>query len=137
MFRYERVQDGKSLPDVSDLKPFKAIVVIDNDPSPEWQMQASRWLVISGCLYMMAWGVDCSSWDDSVDYANILNCEFDEIPDDESIMTTWHEKEPLSEVFEFSKEWARHPTVKLDNTLVLHISAADKHAEFERLFESA
>ena len=54
MFRYERVLDGDPLPDIGKLKPFKAIVVIDNDPSPEWQMEASRWLVSSGCLYMMA-----------------------------------------------------------------------------------
>jgi hypothetical protein len=135
MFRYVRVLDGDPLPNVSDLKPFKAIVIIDNDPSPQWQMEASRWLIDSGCLYMMAWGVDCSSWDDSVDYASISNCEFDKIPDDEEVMTTWHEKEQLPEVFGYSKEWARHPTVKLNNTLVLHVSVADKHAEFEKLFQ--
>jgi hypothetical protein len=137
MFRYERVQDGDPLPDVGNLKPFKAIVVIDEDPSLEWQTEASRWLVVSGCLYMMAWGENCGSWDDSVDYANIEICVFDEIPDDELVMTTWHEKESLLEVFEFSKQWAQHPTVKLDNILVLHISAVDKREEFERIFKSS
>ena len=34
-------------------------------------------------------------------------------------MTTWHENEPLQENFWFAKEAAHHPTVKLDNILVL------------------
>ena len=134
MFRYVQVQDGEPLPDVGDLKPFKAIVVIEDRPSPEWQTQASRWLVESGCLYMMAWGEDCSSWDDSVDWANLETFDFRDIPDDEFVMTTWHENEPLEEVFRFAKEMAHHSTVKLDNILILHIGADDKHAKFEKLF---
>ena len=134
MFRYLQVQDGDPLPDVGDLKPFNAIVVIEDNPSPEWQTEVSNWLVVSGCLYMMAWGIDCSSWDDSVDYANIDICKFDEIPDDQFVMTTWHETESILEVFEFSKVFAQHRVVNLDNTLVLHVSAADRHAEFEKLF---
>ena len=66
MLRYVQVQDGSPLPDVSELKPYKAIVVVEDRPSQVWRDQASRWLVDSGCLYMMAWGEDCSSWDDNV-----------------------------------------------------------------------
>ena len=73
------------MPDVGDLKPFKAIVVIEDRPTPEWETQASKWLVDSGCLYMMAWGEDCSSWDDSVDWANLETFDFGDIPDDEDV----------------------------------------------------
>ncbi|MDA1323627.1 MAG: hypothetical protein O3C34_02675 [Proteobacteria bacterium] len=65
MFRYVRLRDGSTLPDVSDLKPFKAIVVLEAQTTLAWQKMASTWLVKSGCLYMMAWGEDCGSWDDS------------------------------------------------------------------------
>ena len=137
MFRYVQVQDGEPLPDVGDLKPFKAIVVIKDRPSREWQAQASRWLVDSGCLYMMAWGNDCESWDDSVDLANLGTFDFGEIPDEESVMTTWHESDSLEEVFRFAKASAHHPTVKLNNVLILYVGADDKHARLDALFQKA
>jgi hypothetical protein len=43
---------------------------------------------------MMAWGRECSSWDDSVDWANIDKFGDSPIPDDECVVTTWHEDEP-------------------------------------------
>ncbi len=45
--------------------------------------------------------------------------DFGDIPDSEFVVTTWHENEPLQEDFWFAKEAAHHPTVKLDNILVL------------------
>jgi len=111
VFRYVRMQDGNTLPDVSDLRPFKAIVVVEDHPSREWQTRASKWLVDSGCLYMMAWGEDCRSWDDSADWANLEAFDFDDIPDDEFVMTTWHDDETLEEVFQFAKDLARLVTL--------------------------
>ncbi len=137
MFRYVRVQDGDSLPDVGNLKPYKAIVVVENRPSLEWQYQASEWLVGSGCLYMLAWGEDCTSWDDSVDSANLETFDFGDIPDEEFVVTTWHESETLEEVFQFAKDLALHPTVKLKNVLILHVSTDNKHAKFEAMFRNA
>ena len=137
MFRYVRVQDGDPLPDVVDLKPFKAIVVIENRPSLEWQHRASEWLVGSGCLYMMAWGEDCTSWDDSVDWANLETFDFGDIPEEESVMTTWHDSESLEEVFLFAKELALHSTVKLSNVLILHIGAENKREKLEAMFRNA
>ena len=71
MIRYIQIQNNSDLPDIKNLNPFRAVVVIDEAISDEWQIKTSKWLVNSGCLYMMAWGNDCSSWDDSVDYANL------------------------------------------------------------------
>ena len=45
-------------------------------------------------------------------------------------MTTWHENEPLKDVFFFSKHNALHPKVELKNTLLLHISNSNKENEF-------
>lgn len=83
---------------------------------------------------MMAWGKDCGSWDDSVDWANLETFDFRDIPDNEFVMTTWHENESLQEVFRFAKEMAHHPAVKLDNVLILHVGAEEKRAKFETLF---
>ncbi|MGF1623913.1 MAG: hypothetical protein ACFCVH_03440 [Alphaproteobacteria bacterium] len=137
MFRYVRLEPGSRLPHVSDLEPFKAIVVIERRPTQQWQDEVSRWLVNSGCLYMMAWGPDCGSWDDSVDYANMKAFDYGDIPDISDVMTTWHETDTLAEVFKFAKEWAQHPAVNLDNLLVCHIGTDDRRADFEELFDTA
>lgn len=78
---------------------------------------------------MMAWGKGCSSWDDSVDYANMKELGYNDIPEEQFIMTTWHEDEPLREVFWFSKNNAFHPCVKLLNRVILHVSQEDGETE--------
>lgn len=117
------------LPDITSLAPFRAVLIIEAVVAPTWQATVSEWLVRSGCLYTMAWGLGCSSWDDSVDMANIEQFEFKEIPEDKFVMTTWHDDEPLSEVFWFCKNSAFHSTIDLSNTLLLHIAARAKEQE--------
>jgi hypothetical protein len=135
--KYIRLQSGDNLPAISDLQPFKAILVIEDDVSQIWQWDVSRWLVVSGCRYMMAWGPECGSWDDSVDEANLEAFNYDVIPQDHSVMTTWHEDEELSEVFWFAKHRAHHPAHELKNTVIVHISREEKQADLESLYEHA
>ena len=80
-------------------------------------------------MYMMAWGQNCSSWDDSVDYANLNEFNYADIPEDKFVMTTWHEKDPLNEVFWFSKNNAFHPTVELKHTVLLHVAQREREKE--------
>ena len=122
VMKYIQLQPGSALPDISDLSPFRSVVVIEESVTPEWRAQVSDWLVKSGCLYMMAWGKECSTWDDSVDTANLEIFNYKNIPDDKFAMTTWHEDELLKEVFWFSKHSADHPEIEISSTLVLHIS---------------
>lgn len=85
---------------------------------------------------MMAWGKDCGSWDDSVDYANLEAFGREEIPEESFVMTTWHQDEPLNEVFSYSKQLAKHPKVELPNTVILHVAQSAKSqslvAEYQR-----
>ena len=134
---YLQLYAGAKLPDITNLRPFRSVVVIDDETTPEWQSQVSTWLVKSGCLYMMAWGKKCSAWDDSVDLANLEAFNYGDIPDDKFVMTTWHEKEPLNEVFWFSKNSAVHPTMDLPNLLILHISDTNKENELLSEYENA
>ncbi|MGZ8908251.1 MAG: DUF7684 family protein [Methylobacter sp.] len=108
---YIHLVPGAPLPIIGGSVPFRAVVIADEEASPEWQASVSDWLAKSGCLYMMAWGKSCSSWDDSVDFANMEEFAFGEIPEEKSVMTTWHANEPLQEVFWFSKNSAVHPVV--------------------------
>lgn len=135
IIKYLQLKPESKLPDITDLKPFRSVVVIDEKVSSEWQSLVSAWLVKAGCLYMMAWGTGCNSWGDSVDLANLEAFNYGDIPEDKFIMTTWHEDEPLKEVFWFAKHSAFHSTVELENLLILHIS--DKNKEKELLSEYA
>ena len=135
--QYLQLQPDLTLPDISALKPFRVVVVIEEAVTPEWQSQVSTWLVASGCLYMMAWGVNCSSWDDSVDLANLAAFGYGDIPEDKFVMTTWHEGESLKDVYRFSKESAIHPAVEIDNILLLHISKSNIEKVFLAEYASA
>jgi hypothetical protein len=125
------------LPEITFLSPFRAVVIDETAVSTEWQSLVSDWLVHSGCLYMMAWGINCSSWDDSVDMANMDQFGFDEIPDDNFVMTTWHDDEPLEEVFWFSKNNAIHPTIMISHTVLLDISPSNRQSEIMRAYVDA
>ena len=126
---YIHLPPGASLPEAMPPTPTRVVVVIEEEVSPEWQAMVSTWLVASGCLYMMAWGIGCSSWDDSVDTANLEAFNFGEIPESRFVMPTWHADEPLSEVFWYAKHNASHPTVELRKTTLLHISTQSKEQE--------
>ncbi len=133
-FQYLRLVDGDSFPDIKVSCPFKTIVIIETPVSANWQAKASEWLVDQGCLYMLAWGLECSSWDDSVDIANLQCFDYKDIPDDRFVMTTWHANEPLTEVIEFAVRSAQHSSQVLENFIFLHISDICRQDEFKKLY---
>lgn len=106
--------------------PFRVVLMAEATVSAQWQAEVSDWLVRSGCLYLMAWGCNCSSWNDSVDEANIEMFEPSDIPADRFVLTTWHENEALSEVFWFAKHCAEHAQVPLPSVLLLHLASTER-----------
>jgi hypothetical protein len=88
--------------------PFVAIVVAcDPTISPEKQADISTQLVANDCRYMLAWGHNASSWDDSVDMAFLQTDPDLNPPDDRHVMTTWHDHETLDDVIWFALANAR------------------------------
>jgi hypothetical protein len=134
--RYLQLIPEGAVPDISALKPFLAVLVIEVPVSHQWQDLVSRWLVRSGCIYMMAWGLNCSEWDDSVDFANIEQFNYGEIPEDELVMTTWYEDDKLTDVFWQAKNSAEHACVEFSNTMILHISMENKEQEYLSLYST-
>jgi hypothetical protein len=134
---YLCVQPESELPDISELKPFRVVIVINEKLSKDWLEKISRWLANSTCLYAMTWGKQCEQMHDQIDLANLEAYEFKEIPEDKFMMTTWHEKEPLSEVFWYSKNCAFHPSVDLPQVLLLHISMTDRQEHFLSEYQTA
>jgi len=137
MMEYLRISNEAALPDISRLKPYKSIIVAEMTLSPEQQATVSEWLVKTGCLYMMAWGIGCDQWESAVDIANLGEFSSGEIPKEAFVMTTCHNSEPLEEVFWFAKNSAFHPEVELQNTLILHIGDLDKGTQFQEMHKKA
>ena len=135
--KYIHLSPGDHVPRLDVTSPFRAVVIVENQVVPEWQGTVSDWLVQSGCLYMMAWGIGCSSWDDSVDMANLEAFDYGEIPEDRFVMTTWHSDEPLSDVFWFAKNTASHPTIDLDTTVIIHISKEPSASAMMEAYDEA
>lgn len=125
---YIHLPSGSEPPRIEP-KPCRMLVVIEDDVVPEWQSRVSDWIVDSGCLFMTAWGNDCSSWDDSVDVANLEDFDYGDIPDDNFVMTTWHDKEPLEDALWFARFAAHHPTIKLPTVFIVHITLTPKEEE--------
>ncbi|WP_298213191.1 hypothetical protein [Acidovorax sp.] len=133
---YLHLQTGTDLPTLS-LERFRVLVMIESEVPALWQNAVSEWLVRSGCLYMMAWGPGCSSWDDSVDWANIEQFAYGEIPDESFVLTSWHDNQSLQEVMHFCKHFAEHPFAELRATLLLHIAPESREDEIRSLFNDA
>ncbi|MDB5729008.1 MAG: hypothetical protein JWR25_1375 [Noviherbaspirillum sp.] len=134
---YVRLQSDNELPAISDAQPFKAIVVIEDEVSQIWQWEVSRWLALSGCRYIMAWGPECAAWAESVEEAHLEAFNYDDIPQERSLMATSHEDEELSEVFWYAKHRAHHPAHELRNAVILHISKEDKRIDLLGMYEHA
>jgi len=119
--------------------PFAAVVVIDMSVNSEWRQTVSEWLVDQGCLYMMAHGDECSLWDDSVDIANLeaFDWNFDRIPKDKHVTTTWHENESLEEVFFFAKNCALPFSPHIKNIIILDITEISREAAMLLQYETA
>jgi hypothetical protein len=134
---YIHLPAGREPPSIAGVGPFKAVLVLDQAVTEEWQGRVCAWLVRSGCLYMMAWGTACSAWHDSVDYAALSAVDFNEAPDDKFVMTTWHDDEPLREAFWFASHVAHHPTVLLSDTIIIDIGGTEREAQLLEAYSSA
>lgn len=135
--KYLHLMPDADLPELAGLNCFKAILVIESNVYQTWQWDMCRWLVSSGCRYMLAWGKECGSWKEAVEEANLERFDYDDIPDEELVITTSHESDDLEEVFWFAKNRAKHPVRELNETLLIHISDAERRLEFEEQFADA
>ncbi len=86
---------------------------------------------------MLAWGHECSIWDDAVDRANIDAFDFKPIPPERLVMTTWHANDPMEEVFWFAKNCAEHPTIALSLDVILDIASVDREADTVKAWMAA
>ena len=135
--RYLHLPVGTEPPSLGITDPFAAVLIIETNVNWQWRAKVSRWLVDSGCLYMMAWGKDCALWDDSVDYANLDDFPNGDIPEERWVMTTWHEDEPREEVLWFAQYAAQHPVATINEIVLIDIGEQDRRAALLAEFKAA
>ena len=83
----------------------------------------------------MASGIDCTLWDDSVDFAHLEIHDWGDIPDDQFVMTTWHDDETLSDVFWNANMAIFHPPeVSINHLVILDITDKARENEMRELF---
>lgn len=119
------------------IRPRRVLVVAELDVDTVWMNRIAGWLAAIGCLYCLAWGIGCADWDDAVDWANVAAFEFGDVPHEQLIMTTWHEKETLEEAMHFTRNHALHPVIDLSETLILQVSNAPRRSELLRLWDES
>ena len=83
--------------------PFVTIVfACDPEINADEQANISAQLVSRDCRYVLAWGINASSWDDSVDWAFISTDPNFDPPRERHVMTTWHDNETIDDVVSFA-----------------------------------
>jgi hypothetical protein len=126
---------GQVLPPLSG-RPFKAVLVASNSVPGEWRDLVAEWLIESRCLYFVATGVECETWHDCLDWANLKAFEFREIPTESFVITTWHADETLEEVLSFAYAAAEHPAVSLEETLLISVGGQPPSLDLLALYHS-
>jgi len=114
-----------------------AILIAEEHVSDDWCNEIANWLIDRGCLYFVAWGQDCERWHDAVDWASLEAHDFGDVPDDRFVMTTWHDKESLSEALWYAGHCSFHPDVELQGALIVHVAKEDGRDRILNTFEAA
>ena len=134
---YLQLPPGSEAPALEHLSPFLAIVLAEEEVTELWQAEISRWLVASGCRYLLAWGRDCEAWHDMVEDAALKAFDYEDVPEEHKVIATWHEDEDREEVFWFAKHRASHPGHSFKATVILDISARNRKDEIEAEYANA
>ncbi len=111
-------------------KPYLLLLVAELGVEPEWRNELADHLIATGCFYFCACGVDCSIWHDCVDVAVLEKFDFKGVPNEEFVMTTCHENEPLEEAMWFAHHGAGHPFAVFERCHILHLA---HNAEQQRM----
>ncbi|MES2162420.1 MAG: hypothetical protein V4476_14770 [Pseudomonadota bacterium] len=137
VIRYLHLTPDSDLPALEGLSHFKAVVVVEADVAEMTMWETSRWLVESGCALALAWGKECEAWREAIEDASLEAVNYEDVPDEQLLITTAHEDEELSEAFWYARHRAAHPAHELRETLILHIADTPRREELETEYRDA
>lgn len=125
------------LPALEGKRPFTAIVVVEAGVPEMTMWETARWLVDAGCALALTWGKQCEDWREAIEDAGLEAVNYEEVPDEQSLIVTAHEDEDLSEAFWYARHRAVHPAHELRDTLILHIADVPRRDELEAEYRDA
>lgn len=134
--RYLHLTPDSDFPVLDGLSQFKAVLVLEAEVAEMTMWETSRALIELGCLYALAWGDQCEAWREALEDAGLEAVDYEDVPEEQQVLTTAHDDEELSEAFWFAKHRAVHPA-ELRETLILHIAAAPRREEIEAEYRDA
>lgn len=137
MFNYVFLPTDVPVSFPKQMTKFKCLKLIEREVGEVYRNEVSKALVKAGCLFSLAWGIDCSAWDDSVDWAFLESYNYGDYPEDKFVMTTWHADETLEEVIAFAKHCTDYSEVKLEDILVLDFAHHERSELIEKLYLAA
>lgn len=86
----------------------------------------------------MTWGLNCEEWhDDEIESVSLELLGYEDTRDDDLVLTTWHDDEPIEQVLWFAAQCAHHPVQPLEHTLIVQISEKEQADRFVRLAQIA
>lgn len=135
--KYLQLSSGDELPVIDHLSPFMGIVLVEEDVEEMWQWEVCRWLVASGCRFMLAWGRDAAGWSEAVDDAASEAHDYEDVADELSVMTTAHDDDEMEEVFWYAKRRAVHRALQLGTTMIIHIADEAREEDVRALYDQS
>lgn len=84
----------------ADAEVAVLLYINDTTITAEEQELLSDQIVAGGCRYAVCAGYKCSTWDDSIDVADLRRNDW-KVRDDNFVMTSWHENETLEDIVSF------------------------------------
>jgi hypothetical protein len=135
---YLHLPSGADLPALAGTPPFMAILLVEQEDADEmWRFDVCRWLVASGCRYLLAWGRDCETWREGVEDAALEAVDYEDVAPEESVLTSAHEDEELEDVFWFARHRAAHPGPALETVLIVHVAALPDRQRMVDAYDAA
>lgn len=121
------------------LAPFRCVILLERAVDAANRELICKQLVEAGCRWALTWGIDCLAWHDSIDDANFDRFIPGSIPDDQYVITTWHEDETIEDVLFFAKFNALWSTADLDlvDLLILDVGTVGRKEEIREAYERA
>ena len=122
---------------MSFVEPFRVVVVAEIEVPNDWQCKLSCWLLDTGCLYAVCWGIDCDGWEQQIDDASIMYDERNETSGDHFLLTTSHAEETLADLLWFAENCAFEEYLPLDDVVILHVSIHDAESFMRSKYEAS
>ena len=132
--KYIHINEGNTLPDISQYAPFKVLLSVDNAVNSQRQQDIANWLVQMGGMHVTVRAKEGSVWKSAIRKANLAKVNLDAMQPEQFVMVTMHPHVSLRNAFKLIKKHAWHTHVDLDFTVLVHVAEESSEMEYVSIF---